>query len=490
MEIVFLILIAVAVVAFIFYNRMKRAQSELGQERESIAAQRAELEPLRRYQAIENAEDAARKIIHDAESRSTAMIDAAKEEAKATTTYAKEKAQTALNTAIEQSGEIVANARAEAEKIAGDALLAKDNADQYSKVAKTMKNIIDGYGDEYLIPNRSVLDDLADEFDHKEAGAELKKARKKTRTLIKEGAASECDYKEQRRRETALHFVLDAFNGKVDSALSKVKHDNYGKLKQEIEDAFNIVNHNGEAFKDARVTKVYLDSRLLELKWAVAAMELRRQDREEQRRIKEEMREEERARREFEKARKKAEKEEKLIAKDLNAALKQLESAKDEQKLEFENKIAELQAKLREANAKSQHAMSMAQQTKQGHVYIISNVGSFGQDVYKIGLTRRLEPLQRVKELGDASVPFEFDVHAMLFSRDAPALENELHKVFQANQVNKVNPRKEFFRVGLKEIRSSVERIGVEAHWTMTAEAREYRETQKLEAEQQRAMTA
>ena len=123
----------------------------------------------------------------------------------------------------------------------------------------------------------------------------------------------------------------------------------------------------------------------------------------------------------------------------------------------------------------------MAQQTKRGHVYVISNIGSFGEEVFKIGLTRRLEPLDRVKELGDASVPFSFDVHAMIFSEDAPKLEKELHSLFNNRQVNKVNPRKEFFKVPVVEIKKEIEKLGLETHWTMRSEALEYRESLQLE---------
>lgn len=123
----------------------------------------------------------------------------------------------------------------------------------------------------------------------------------------------------------------------------------------------------------------------------------------------------------------------------------------------------------------------MAQQTKRGHVYIISNVGSFGEDVFKIGLTRRLEPLDRIHELGDASVPFDFDVHALIVSDDAPALERALHRHFLNAQLNKVNPRKEFFRASLTMIRVEVEKLGIQASWTMIASAVQYRESAAIE---------
>ena len=115
-----------------------------------------------------------------------------------------------------------------------------------------------------------------------------------------------------------------------------------------------------------------------------------------------------------------------------------------------------------EAEEKNQRALSMAQQTKRGNVYVISNIGSFGENVYKVGMTRRLEPMDRVRELGDASVPFPFDVHAIIESDDAPALENTLHKALALMQVNKVNPRKEFFRVSLSDIHEIKEKISAQ----------------------------
>ena len=120
----------------------------------------------------------------------------------------------------------------------------------------------------------------------------------------------------------------------------------------------------------------------------------------------------------------------------------------------------------------------MAQMTKVGHIYVISNIGAFGEDVVKIGMTRRLDPLDRVRELGDASVPFHFDVHAIIYSENAPQLENELHKKFNDRRLNRINNRKEFFKASLEEIEVFVkEHAGAEIEFTKVAEAREYRET-------------
>jgi hypothetical protein len=260
-----------------------------------------------------------------------------------------------------------------------------------------------------------------------------------------------------------------------------VKHDNAGTLEQEIRDAFTLVNSNGKAFREARITEEYMASRLDELKWAAIAQQLKLEERDEQRRIKEQIREEEKARKEYERAMKEAAKEEEIIRKAMEKAQLQITQATAEQKEKYEKQLQELTQKLKEAEERNQRAISMAQQTRRGHVYVISNIGSFGEHVYKIGMTRRLEPLDRVRELGDSSVPFEFDVHAMIFNEDAPALESHLHKHFLMMQMNKVNHRKEFFKVDLAHIREEIEKFGLAVKWTMTAEAREYHETLAIE---------
>lgn len=389
----------------------------------------------------------------------------------------KEKADKDISHSHLIAKELINKAELRAQDIAGEALEAKRNADQYADTAKAMKNIIKGYGNEYIKPTFSLLDELAEEFSHKDAGLELKKAREISKLLIKDNRAAECGYVENYRRTTAITFVIDAFNGKVDSILSRVKSDNFGTLEQQIKDSFRIVQNNGKAFKDATVTVEYLEARLEELKWAVCVQELKLEEREEQKKIKEAIREEEKARREYEKAIKQAEKEEKLLNDALNKARKEVEEASSDEREKFAAKLAELENKLKDVENNNQRAISMAQQTRKGHVYIISNVGSFGEDVYKIGLTRRLEPLDRVKELGDASVPFAFDVHAMILSDDAPTLEKELHNRFNQVRVNKINKRKEFFNLNIETIKDELIKHGVEAKWTMKAEAKEYRES-------------
>ncbi|MGE6395441.1 DUF4041 domain-containing protein [Chryseobacterium scophthalmum] len=385
--------------------------------------------------------------------------------------------------AVRESKRIVDNAENKAETIGGDAYRSLREADEIASRIQAMKNVIKGYGNEYLVPSYTLLDELAEDFGHKDAGENLKKLRQNNKMMIVNRQAGICEYMDNERQKTAVDFVIDAYNGKVDSILSTVRKDNYGILKQKIEDAFQLVNFNGKAFRNARISEIYHQARLEELKWAVVAQELRAAELEEQRQIREQIREEEKARKEFEKAIKDAEKEEQTLKRLIEKAEAQVSRANEEQKALFQQKLEELQGKLEQAEEKNQRAISMAQQTKTGNVYVISNIGSFGEHVYKIGMTRRLEPLDRVRELGDASVPFEFDVHAMIYSEDAPALERQLHKKFLKNQLNKINPRKEFFRLDLSDLKNHIETIGINCKWTLLAEAKQYRETLKLEEE-------
>jgi hypothetical protein len=395
------------------------------------------------------------------------------------------KAEALVESAIRDADTIIQRAKAEAERIAGDAFAAQGRANELAAAIAALEHTLKGYGTEFIVPTYSLLDELADEFGHAEAGQQLKAARSVTRTMIQQGRAAICDYVEANRKGTAIAFVIDAFNGKVDSVLARGKTENVGKLEQEIRDAFALVNYNGQAFRNARILPEYLEARVHELKCAAVARALQEREREEQRRIREQIREEERARKEYERAIKEAEKEERTLRQAMEKAQALLRDATDAQRAQYEAQLADLEQKLAEAEDKNKRAISMAQQTRTGHVYIISNIGSFGEDVFKIGMTRRLDPMERVRELGDASVPFEFDVHAVLYSEDAPALEHALHQRFLRDQMNKVNPRKEFFRVSLEDVRAEVEKRGIEAHWTMTAEAQSYRETLRIEAQLQ-----
>ena len=202
------------------------------------------------------------------------------------------------------------------------------------------------------------------------------------------------------------------------------------------------------------------------------------EEKEDQRRIRELLREEEKARRDFERAQNEANVEEILIKKQLQAA--KIQSDENVNNKELNNRIFELEEKLRAVQEIRERAISMAQQTKRGYIYVISNIGSFGENIYKIGMTRRLDPFERVRELSSASVPFKFDVHTMIFSEDAPGLELELHKTFSEKRINQFNRRREFFKVTLDEIAIKINEMNLDAEFISIPEAMEFRETQSI----------
>ncbi|WP_322093718.1 DUF4041 domain-containing protein, partial [Paraburkholderia bannensis] len=269
----------------------------------------------------------ASQILSFAESRSAASVAAAEQEATRmvaeATAEAKQKrgeAEQMISRASLQAAKVIEDANVRAEQIGGDALRALQDADRLTATIAAMKNVVEGYGDSYMIPSHSLLDDLAETYSHTEAGKQLKVARDYSKLMATQKRAAECDYSERNRRDTAIRFVVDAFNGKVDSILSRAKVDNFGTLQQEIKDAAALVNHNGAAFRNARILKEYIDARIEELVWAVRTHELREQEKEEQRQIREQMREEEKARREYERAMRDAAKEEDLIRRAMEKA--------------------------------------------------------------------------------------------------------------------------------------------------------------------------
>ena len=277
-------------------------------------------------------------------------------------------------------------------------------------------------------------------------------------------------------------LMLYAFNGECDGLIAKVKWNNISKTELRILQTFNNINKLGNTHNIC-LTNEYLDLKKKELALAYEYEQKKYEEKEEQRRIREQMREEEKAQKEFERAQREAEDEEKRYQKALDKAKEELNITNSTpQEIEALNeKIKLLESNLAAAHNKKERAISLAQMTKVGHIYIISNIGSFGEDVYKIGLTRRLDPLDRVKELGDASVPFHFDIHAIIYSENAPQLEYELHQKFKDRRLNKINNRKEFFRVTLIEIEAFVkEHANAEIEFTKLAEAREFRETLTL----------
>jgi hypothetical protein len=234
-------------------------------------------------------------------------------------------------------------------------------------------------------------------------------------------------------------------------------------------------------------TGIALSTELLESKLEglnlVYTYELKReQEREQQKAIKEQMLEEEKVRREIEREKAKIEKDQSQVSSEINRLIKYLQKTQNDTEKElYLDKIKELEARLKQLEEDKATVVEREANARAGFVYVISNIGSFGDDVYKIGMTRRLEPMDRIKELSSASVPFDFDVHAMIFSNDAPELENSLHQHFEKQSVNKVNPRKEFFKVKLDEIERHVkENFNSTTEFIHTALALQYRQSLEL----------
>lgn len=283
-----------------------------------------------------------------------------------------------------------------------------------------------------------------------------------------------------------LKQILRCFNTECDNILMNLSVKNIDNMRGKISKSFESIN------KIFKVDGLELDKALLELKLEelnlVYTYELKRQQEiEQQKEIKAQMIEEEKVRRELEQEKKKIEKDQTQFTNEINKLMKYLQkTSNDTEKQLYIDKVKELEEKLKELEKAKQTVLERGANAKAGFVYIISNIGSFGEDVYKIGMTRRLEPMDRVKELSSASVPFEFDVHAMIFSDDAPALENRLHQHFKNQSINKVNPRKEFFHVTLDEIEQVVkENFNSTVEFTRIPIAKEYRQSLLLSEQPQ-----
>lgn len=313
--------------------------------------------------------------------------------------------------------------------------------------------------------------------------------------LVKSGKATECPQewtvdgsvvKGRKMVKEHAKLMLRAFNGECDAAVAKVKYDNANNLENRINRSFGAINKLGES-KRLWITREYLNLKLEELYLVHEHREKVHEEREQQRLIKEQMREEEKALREIEKAKEEAEREEAAKIKALERARQEIAQAEGQQIARLQSLVERLETELKDALERKAKAIARAQLTRSGTVYIISNIGSFGKDIYKIGLTRRLNAEERVDELSGASVPFDFDIHAMIYCEDAPALEHALHKYFASRRVNLVNPRREFFRVTLDEIRQAVKECFGTVTFRTVPEAEEYRKT--LAMRQQLAKT-
>lgn len=269
-----------------------------------------------------------------------------------------------------------------------------------------------------------------------------------------------------------IRLTLRAFNNECDAAIANTRWNNVNAMEKRIGTAFAQINKLNES-NQVFITEGYLKLRLEELFLTHEYREKLKAEKEERAELARAQKEELKLVRDMERA----EEEEARYQRLLDKAKAEAERAVGPKLEAFNAQIAMLERDLEEAHAKFERAQAMAEKTKSGYVYIISNIGSFGDDVVKIGLTRRLDPADRVRELGDASVPFTFDTHAIIYSDDAPALERALHKEFEAVRINAQNFRKEFFRARIEEVEAAVTRLAPGAPFFRDVEAQDYRET-------------
>lgn len=321
--------------------------------------------------------------------------------------------------------------------------------------------------------------------------SQLEKIRTQQKGMLKAKRAATCEIEwtvdgsrgeGKKMVDQQIKLMLRAFNGESDAAISKVKYNNAAALEARIKRAFEQINKLGKT-KRIELAADYRQLKLQELYLSHEYQEKKQEEKETQKQIREQLREEEKVAREVEQAQVAAEKDEAVALRALEKARAELAHETGKQTAAMQALVEKLESQLSEALDRKAKAIARAQLTKSGHVYVLSNIGSFGEGVYKIGMTRRLEPLERVDELGDSSVPFYFDVHALIYSENAPQLENQLHRYFASRRVNKVNLRREYFRVTLEEIRAAVKELHAEVTFVTEHVAEQYRKTRAMEAE-------
>lgn len=275
-------------------------------------------------------------------------------------------------------------------------------------------------------------------------------------------------------------LLLRAFNSECDDVIEHVKYNNIAASEKRITSSRDAISKLG-AIMSVGIVPQYYQLKIEELHLAFEYAQKKQQEKEEQKEARARMREEAKLAKEIEEERKKLEKEQQHYQNALQRIIAQLEAASETDRTAIEEKKAELEAQLDRIDKEFKDVDYREANQRAGYVYVISNIGAFGENVYKIGMTRRLDPQDRVDELGDASVPFNFDVHAMIFSDDAPRLEAALHNAFADRKLNFVNQRREFFNVTLDEIKKVVkENYDRSVEFVELAPAEQYRESLKL----------
>lgn len=309
----------------------------------------------------------------------------------------------------------------------------------------------------------------------KEQIKRINKATESTQWTVNGSAA-----KGRKMVKETTKLLLRAYNGECDEIVRKVKTTNVSKSIDQIYKSAETINKLGGTM-NISIPRSFMQLKEEEVRLAYEFAQQKEREKEALREAREREREERKLAQEIAAERKKLEKERKQYLAAYKEISERLRTAPEDERAALEEKATELKDKLDDVDTAVANVDYREANQKAGFVYVISNIGSFGENIYKIGMTRRLDPMERIKELGDASVPFNFDVHAMIFCDDAPALEAALHREFESKKVNIVNQRREFFKVSLEEIEEVVKRnYDKTVEFTVTPDAEQYRTSEEL----------
>ena len=485
----FLILV---LVAFGFYkmnqksNEYKetadKAQSQLdayikaNQTAESIIKNAAQ----RSSNKLEQAEQQAKAIIEQANNQSTAIMNEANDSLYILQQQIQEREQVrnSIPDLTEQAKKVK-----EVNLLCKNALAAIDSKFRDALPRNNIEVIEDLVSDlEQVLPNVS-LDFHALEY------PDLRKEYRQNEKLIKEITDNYVARYTLKTYAAIYKLMVLALNAELQNIMYNLKFGNLEEAKSDVEKMLNkYVSIATEGNKTIAPTILAFITeirghfmRAVEIEYMYYVK--REKAREEQAALKEQMRQEAAERKALEEQRAQVVKEENKYKSEINNIQEQLNVSQDDEQIElFKKRIAELEQQLSSVEAKKEEITNL-QNGKAGYVYIISNLGSFGDKMFKIGMTRRIDPQDRVNELGDASVPFKFDVHSFIFSEDAVALESALHQRLNEQRVNKINTRKEFFYCTIDELENLVLEIEPTAPFTRTMLAEQYRQSQEMAAQ-------
>lgn len=362
--------------------------------------------------------------------------------------------------------------------------LEKKKTELKEEISELKKEIKSLKSEDLSLYTEKIVFDTFETFSSNELKDKLSLLKLEQKQLIQDDKAIksiEANYTDKSVERNNKKQLLSCFEAECNNAFQNLKFSNIDKTRDKIVKVFNNLNN---IFKtdDINLSSKFLDLKLKELDFLIEIEKKQQEEKETQKAIREQLLEEEKVRKEIEKEKAKIDKEEKQFNNEVSKMISYLQKANNDiEKQIYADKIKELEEKIKLLEKDKENVLQRETNTRAGFVYIISNIGSFGENVFKIGMTRRLDPMDRISELISASVPFPFDVHALIFSDDAPSLENSLHKYFENKSINKINLKKEFFKIDINELKEYIlSNLGLSINFIDVPEAEQYRESLKI----------